>query len=132
MGTCFWDTIIRHVRAEDLTSITKSGKNTPLSVALGLQRINTENVSMDHVMWQGKRLTSKEIEEMKEWIRTDTHTEKSLKVGHYTSVCDPYLCLLCAKFNINIIHNYCGNRIIYSVQNHRYKIEVRSDRGHIQ
>ena len=77
-------------------------------------------LSNGDVKWQYNYLSSNELKENFKHIR---HFDKTMiNKGYYCSSCDPFLLLITHLFNIELIHNYCGNSIIYSSNNPRKKL----------
>ena len=126
---CFWRACLRKLKKEDVAIVCgEKNPRDPLHFVRGMKKIN-ETHPMDGVKWQGKLLTSKEKEELKEWIRE--YKESTIMHGKFTSILDPFFTLLCSRFSIDIRHQYLGALIQYSVDHPRYTLSFRSNRGHI-
>ena len=76
-----------------------------------------------------KKTAGEPVEENVEAIKE--YDVNQVQNGYYCSTCDPFLFLLADYLNINIEHNYDGNKMIYMQKNNsRYTIKISSDRGH--
>ena len=84
---------------------------------------------MNNVLWQNNVLRKQEIKEHLEWI--NEYNVKNIKNGHMTSVCDPFLLLICELFSVNIKHNYNKNTIMYTNKKKvRKTLIFSSNNGH--
>lgn len=130
--TCFWDGITRSMNNDDYVKlgITKHPNH--------IQNIKNiiaacKNKAPGHalrVLWQGKELTPKEVSETKEAIRD--YNVSGIGGGHWTSVCDPFLCFFSSFLSHKIIFNYMNNQIIFEPVGNvvRKNIYYRANRGH--
>ena len=106
---CFWKGILAALSSQMIhTTLNLDSKPSPANFVkiLHEKAIKTTNIS-----WNGKRLSSKELEENLEWI----HNFKPNMVhnGYDCSMCDPYLLLICELFAVNIDHMFNGILIKY-------------------
>ena len=124
--TCFWDGII--------TSLFPNEKQL-----IGLKRpvwyefvdiLKQKNTKINKVKWNGKLLTNKEQEEF--YIHIKDYNKETARRGYDCSVCDPFLALVCQIFELRIIHNYMGHKMIYECVTPKLKGEkiYSSNRGH--
>ena len=93
--SCFWQALCRKVPGLK--------KHRPSSVIRALKSVNCEPKD---VRWDGKLLSPKECKEFVEWI--DGYDPSNFSQGHDTSICDPFLALVCQVFAINITHHHTG------------------------
>ena len=124
---CFWKGINRQ-----LHRVLKHRSLPPVNLAVFLKQRNTLPVS---VCVQGKPLTKQEMKEHKEAIHV--YDPKTVFQGYFCSTCDPFLCLLCQLFCVDIQHNYMGHKILYEHRCGNSKhmstkkvLKFASNRGH--
>ena len=58
--SCFWDTLIKNIKKEDLTNILNITTTKPLDFCNGLKGMNCKT---KNVFWNGSRITEKQYEE---------------------------------------------------------------------
>ena len=132
--TCFWNTIINKLKNKDLiylfnynsigNPIVRSVKPDHFAHLLIKNNMKTNNV-----LWQNNILRNQELKEHLTWI--DEYDVKGITNGHLTSVCDPFLLLICELFCVNIKHQYNKNTILYTnKQNSRKTLIFSSNNGH--
>lgn len=124
--TCFWDGILNQLNTSD-AQILGVTPRTPHKLKEKLQLLNRPPRCCK---WQQRELSPQLVEENMEWIRVDnTH----VSIGHDTSCCDPYLCLLVELLGVDIVHEYTGSTVCYthvdSTCNSRV-FRFKSDNGH--
>lgn len=123
--TCFWDGIISSLNQDDLNSLGLSKNPTPIQLAKRLKNLNTKTTN---ILWEGKALSSNELEE--NYIHISDYISESVNEGYLCSVCDPFLCILCELLKINIYHTYLSKTIGYTYPNASRILQFQSNRGH--
>jgi len=126
--SCFWDSLIKTIRNDDLNNYfdNQNTRIIPHNLVTILKNVNNKT---SNILWNNTELTEKMLEENMEAI--NEYDVNQVQNGYYCSSCDPFLLLLADYLNINIEHNYDGNKMIYSQKkNSRYIIKISSDRGH--
>ena len=125
--SCFWDGIFAALTAKDYKFINESQPN---SIHELINLLKTRAEIPTNVQWNDVQLTKKELEECVEAIAA--YDKKNVSTGYWCSTCDPFLLLISHVFHVNIIHDYCSHKIIYTVVDSRKTICFTSDRGHFQ
>ena len=117
-----------------MNSLTNNDK-----AVLGLENNNSiyslidclkkKNKNTNRVTWQNQPIRTQQIEENKEHIRL--YNSCCAPNGYLCSTCDPFIILLCELLEIDIVHNYLGNNIMYK-NTHKSKgtVYFKSNRGH--
>jgi hypothetical protein len=126
--SCFWDSLIKTIQNDDLNTYfdNQNTRINPHNLATILKNVNKKTPD---ILWNNTELTEKMMEENIESIKE--YDVKHVQNGYYCSTCDPFLFLLADYLDINIEHNYDGNKMIYmQKKNSRYTIKISSDRGH--
>jgi hypothetical protein len=126
--SCFWDSLIKSVKNEDLDIYfdNKNFKINPHNFVTILKNINKHTTN---ILWNNTLLSKQMLEENVEAI--NNYDVNQVQNGYYCSTCDPFLFLLSEYLNIIIIHNYNNNIMTYSPKiNSRYTIKISSDNGH--
>ena len=124
--SCFWDTLIKNIKKEDLTNILNITTTKPLDFCNGLKGMNCKT---ENVFWNGSRITEKQYEENIEWI--NEYQPNTIGNGYDCSTFDPFLFLIVELFQIEIHHHYNGTMIHYQNKNPRYSIKIQSNKGHM-
>jgi len=124
--SCFWDTLIKNIKKEDLTNILNITTTKPLDFCNGLKGMNCKT---ENVFWNGSRITEKQYEENIEWI--NEYQPNTIGNGYDCSTFDPFLFLITEIFQIEIQHHYNGTFIQYQYKNPRYSIKIQSNKGHM-
>jgi len=128
--TCFWDAI--------LSKLPRNVIHKYLDVCNGhkqfidLLKERAKSVNITDVTWNDTQLSTKEVAEYIEWI--SQYDTSGINAGHDTSVCDPFLVLICHIFMYDIDHDYNGTLIRYRNTNNRDAqrcLFFASDRGHM-
>lgn len=99
--TCFWDAL----RAK--LHIKKKMNNSQF-----IDYLKESNKKQTAVLWNNSKLSKKQFEENYEHIRG--FDKNTIRNGYDCSICDPFLILICDIYNVNIIHNYNGHKMIYT------------------
>jgi hypothetical protein len=125
--SCFWDTLIKKVNAEDIFHILKITNATPKTFSNALKN---ENIKVENVLWMSNELTVKERQENFDHIKEyDINTTTN---GYLCSICDPFLLLVAELFKVEIIHHFHGNLVNYKYSKEcNYTITIHSDKGHM-
>ena len=113
--TCFWDS---------LRNKLKINMNN-VEFILHLKKCNKNKTS---VLWNNTDLTKKQCDENFEHI--ENFNEKNINNGYDCSICDPFLILICNIYNVNIIHNYNGYKMIYTNDAGCKDLNFKSNSGH--
>ena len=124
--SCFWDTLIKNIKKEDLKGILKITTTKPLDFCNGLKGMNCKT---ENVLWNGSKITEKQYEENIEWI--NEYQTNTISNGYDCSIFDPFLFLITEIFQIEIQHHYNGTFIQYQYKNPRYSIKIQSNKGHM-
>ena len=127
--TCFWDGIINQLRPDDYAKI---GFNPPANARELVVLLKCFNQRTPCVRWNGNTLTSKQIEENIEHIRS--FDMNSIHNGYDCSICDPFLLLATDLFEVEMRHRYLGlHTMIYQPCVNvaiRRVVRFSSDSGH--
>jgi len=97
---CFWVAILRRFKIPGVTN--------PSSLLAHLKQRNTMTPD---VTWQGENLSAQQQRENFEWVRD--YAPNQVNGGHFTSACDPFFCLLCQLFRVEIQHVYATVTLRY-------------------
>ena len=125
--SCFWDTLLRNIKKEDITNVLGISSHTPLDFCSALQ---TNNCKTGNVLWNGSKLTGKQYDENIEWI--NEYKPDTIQNGYDCSVFDPFLLLITELFRIEIMHVYNGIMIDYKHREEtKYKIKLQSNKNHM-
>ena len=124
--SCFWDTLIKNIKKDDLTNILNITTTKPLDFCNGMKGMNCKT---ENVLWNGSRITEKQYEENIEWI--NEYHPSTISNGYDCSIFDPFLFLITEIFQIEIQHHYNGTFIQYQYKNPRYSIKIQSNKGHM-
>lgn len=112
--TCFWTGVVSALTQEDLEMLGNPSINNLSSFIQHLQVI-ARTAEFD-ICWQSLPLTEKEIEEQKEAIRD--YIIPDIHQGHWTSSCDPFLCLLTDVLRVKIEFRYMNHMIVFESKKH--------------
>jgi len=124
--TCFWDGILKSLKKEDLQYCNYKEPKNPKNFIIFLKKNKKE---MNNVLWQNNTLKKQEIKEYLDWI--DEYDVNDIPNGHLTSICDPFLLLICELFSVNIKHQYNKYTILYKNKNKSRKTLIfSSNNGH--
>jgi hypothetical protein len=124
--TCFWDGIIKSLKKEDFDYVKFDKSKSPVNLINFLKK---NNKKMINVLWQNNILREQEMEEHLSWI--NEYNINDISNGHLTSICDPFLLLICELFCVNIKHQYNKYCIMYVNKNKARKTLIfSSNNGH--
>ena len=124
--TCFWDGLIKSLDNDDLKKL-----NIQTRKIIDFIDILKKNVrKTNNVNWQNKPLTENQLLENIEHIKS--YDKKAISNGYLCSTCDPFLLLFSELLNLDIVHTYLGNKIIYSNTNSTKIYYFTSNRRHFQ
>lgn len=126
--TCFWDGIMSKLPQNDVAKYL--GDVTSKITFIELLKKRSRVVNINDVFWNDTLISVQEISEYKTWI--DEYDTTKITQGHDTSVCDPFLVLICHIFICDIDHEYRGVVVRYrnASSNGKKKIYFASDAGH--
>lgn len=125
--TCFWKGIIDGLyHTNNITSNILTTRPTPNNFVSFLK---DKNKLENNVLVQDIKLTRKELEE--NFTHIKDFNNESINHGYDCSTSDPFLILICDLFSINILHDYCGYKILYKNNDSKYTIHLSSNRGHL-
>jgi len=119
--TCFWNGILKSLKKEDFDFVKYNNVKNPVNFIKFLKK---NKIEMNNVLWQNNKLKKQEIKEYLTWI--DDYDINGIKNGHLTSVCDPFLLLICELFNVNIKHHYNKCVVVYVNENKTRKTLIFS------
>ena len=126
---CFWNGILCKLNDEDYKFANFYFNKTKDNRAISLiEQLKSKNLKTNKIQWQNTLLSKKELEENFEHVQN--FNIKSINKGYDCSSCDPFLLLITEIFQLEIIHQYCGNNISYKADKPRKKILFYSNRGH--
>ena len=126
---CFWNGILSKLNDEDFKFANFYFNKTKDSrVIFFIEQLKSKNTKTNRIQWQNTLLSKKELDENFEHVQN--FNIKSINKGYDCSSCDPFLLLITEIFQIEIIHQYCGNIITYKSDNPRKKVLFYSNRGH--
>ena len=130
--TCFWSGVIQHLKPDDfkiigLAPVKRKNLN---EIKKFINKLKTHATSSSfNIKWQNQNLSESEIKDLKMYICE--YNINNIQKGHYTSSCDPFLCLLTDKLKCKIIFNYCNNKIIFQTKEEiRKTFKFRATKSH--
>ena len=123
--SCYWTGIYNALESEDYDYINV---DNPMNLKELVSLLQDNNKIKVNTKWQNKNLSSKEY--LEHFLHRKMYDTDLINTGYLCSTCDPFLCLIADLFNINIIHDYLGNSINYSVNNPRKLLKFYSNSGH--
>jgi hypothetical protein len=107
--TCFWTGIVSALTHEDLALL---GNPSTQDLPVFIQRLQTIAPTAEFdIRWQSSPLTMLEIQEQKEAIKD--YNVSNIGQGHWTSACDPFLCLLTDALQVKIEFRYLNNLMLF-------------------
>jgi hypothetical protein len=124
--TCFWDGILQALDTSDFQVV---GCNNRLNRRQLIDLLKNNNVEIEDVTWNGKKLTKQEMKEHFKAIKD--YNINNINQGHLCSCCDSFLLLICQLFNVNIKHLYMNVNIEYQNEKiQRKTLNFVSNHGH--
>lgn len=124
--TCFWTGVVSALTPDDLTLLGNPPKDLPAFIR------HLQNIALAaefDIRWQSIPLTALEIQEQKEAIKD--YNISNIGHGHWTSSCDPFLCLLADRLHVKIEFRYLNNMILFeSNQPHRKTLQFAASESH--
>lgn len=130
--TCFWNGIISRLNKNDydILGIQPIKKRNIQDIKNFIQRLKIlSETNQYNIKWQNQQLTKSEIIDIKTFIKE--YDINQIQRGHWTSSCDPFLCLITDLLKCKIIFNYCNNQIIFEYMNNPSKeIKFTGSRSH--
>ena len=127
--TCVWDGLLRAIPKGIFRIKTNNGRIKIANAYDFVDLLQKNNTKQIDVSWNGTKLTEKEIQENFEAVKC--FNRNSIRNGYLCSTCDPFLCLVCQLFKLNISHNYNGYIMKYQYKDGQNRtINVQSDKGH--
>jgi len=122
---CFWSGLLSKLSDDDFQYAFN--KNKP-NIDTFINILMDNNTYTHNIKWQNNYLSSHELKENFAHIRDFDKTK--INKGYLCSSCDPFLLLVSHLFNIELIHVYCGNSIIYTSNKPRKKINYFANTHH--
>ena len=111
--TCFWIGVVSALTHEDLALLGNPPTNDLPAFIRRLQELAPS--AEFKLRWQSNQLTMLEIQEQKEAIRD--YNISNIGHGHWTSACDPFLCLLTDILQVKIEFRYMNHIIVFETMN---------------
>lgn len=102
------------------------GPRSPVELVRALKENNS---GTPDVRWQGQSLSTQEQGENARWIRE--YDEARIGEGHLTSMCDPFMILLCQLLRVSIKYKGDRSEVVFSVENSRREWTVCSSSTHM-
>lgn len=125
---CFWNGILSKLNDEDYKFANFNFIQSTNKINFFIEQLISKNTRTNKIQWQNSLLSKKEINENFEHVQN--FNKSSINNGYDCSTCDPFLLLITELFQLEIVHQYCGNNILYKADNPRKKILFYSNRGH--
>lgn len=125
--TCFWTGVVSALTNEDRALLGNPPTGDLPAFIRRLQDL-ASTAEFD-IRWQANQLTVLEIKEQKEAIK-DYNISK-IGHGHWTSSCDPFLCLLADLLHVKIQFRYLNHMILFeSNKPHRKTLQFAASDSH--
>lgn len=123
--TCFWDGIMSALNTDDFKGMCKSSFANQKEFVTWIKE---HNELTNSVKWNGTPLKDKEYED--NYIHIDNFDPTSIYNGYDCSTSEPFLYLVASLFRVNIIHDYNGILINYTVPTPTRTLRFKSDTRH--
>lgn len=124
--TCFWTGVVSALTSDDLSILGNPSLDLPVFIR-SLQAV-APTAEFD-ISWQSSPLTLLEIQELKEAIKD--YNISNIGQGHWTSSCDPFLCLLADLLRVKIEFRYMNHMILFeSNKPHRKTLQFAASNSH--
>ena len=124
--TCVWDSLLRHI-VTDSHSMNVLG--CPRSPGELVRALKANNIGTPDVRWQGQLFSPQQQGENAQWIRK--YDETRIGEGHLTSMCDPFMILLCQLLHVSIKYKGERSEVVFSVEGARREWTVCSSSTHM-
>lgn len=115
--TCFWDGIFASIDQQMYYDVMRHNKTNIYDMVSDLKKKNKYTFN---VIWNGYRLTLKQLRENKEAI--ESYDQNEMRRGYYCSSCEPFLLLIIEIFKVDIMHDYNGNIMKYKYMGKSIKL----------
>ena len=126
--TCFWDSILKHVRNEDFEKIFNLSKEPSPQELCDL--LKKRNIKTENVLWNNEELSVQQKNENFEMIQS--FQTQNIQKGYLCSCFDPFLFLVCELFQITIKNKYNQSMILYQPKNESYyTIQLSNNQSHM-
>ena len=124
--TCFWTGVVSSLTSDDISLLG----NPPLDLPAFIRRLQDAAPAAEFdIRWQSTPFTVLEIQELKEAIKD--YNISNIGHGHWTSSCDPFLCLLADLLHIKIEFRYMNHMILFeSNKPHRKTLQFAASESH--
>ena len=122
----FWLGLLNALNSKDIKNVFDiKHKPKPKEFMILLKNNNIKTID---VKWNGAILNDNILNENMKHIKN--LQPKKINEGYLCSVCDPVLLLIVQLFNINIIHNYNGVIVKYTIDSATKEIELNNNSTH--
>ena len=122
---CFWIGLLSKLNNIDFQYALKQNKS---NVDTFINLLQDNNLITNSVKWQNTYLTNSELKE--NYSHIQNFNKNTINRGYDCSSCDPFLLLITQLFHIELVHQYCGHSIIYTVSNPRKTLHYFSNTHH--
>jgi hypothetical protein len=122
---CFWVGLLNKLSNDDFQYAFNQNKP---NIDSFINLLIDNNKYTKNIKWQNQSLSNNELKENYQHIHD--FNKNTINKGYYCSSCDPFLLLITQLFNIELIHQYCGNSIIYTSNNPRKKLNYFANSHH--
>lgn len=123
--TCFWDGIMTSLNKNDFKGFCKDSFSNQIEFVNWLKEHNNFT---NNVKWNGNILKDKEYQD--NYMHIQQFNSTSIYNGYDCSASEPFLYLIAFLFSVNIIHDYNGTLINYTVPSPTKTLRFKSDIGH--
>lgn len=125
INLCFWIGLLSKLSNIDFQYAFKINKP---NIDKFINILQENNTNTEFVLWQNELLSSNELKE--NFIHVKEFNKNTINQGYLCSSCDPFLLLITYLFHIELVHQYCGHSIIYTVKNPRKTVNYYSNSHH--
>ena len=128
--TCFWRGILQSINKEDKNLLNFNSNHRDLKGFIQRLKELSVNARFD-IKWQNQELSLSEINDLKTYIKE--YDINLIHQGHWTSSCDPFLCLLTDLLKCRIEFIYRNHHILFESKNEiRRTLKFRGSQSHFQ